>query len=324
MIDYFSRYVEVKCLKEIGAVDVISSLTEVFARLGIPDKLQSDNGPQFSAKEFKAFCEASGIILVYSPPYFPRVNGEVERQMRSIKKAVVVALNTGESWKEALQRYLFSYRTTPHPVTGKTPAFLLLNRELKDKLPPTPFYPLVDLELHDRDRSAKLKGKEEAERRHKPRVSDIAVGDSVLVKRLVKKSKFDSNFDPNPCKVVAVKGPEATVEASSGKRYRRVKNHLHKVDVAASSDENVVDSSVTRDAVTSGASDGSDSEGDVMQAASPVPEVAVSGDESDFLGFQAEEIGMGNEPLVTSTPLPGRHGRKKLLPRKFLDFDMGD
>lgn len=86
IIDYFSRYLEVKILKDISAAKVISALSEVFARLGLPNKMLADNGRQFAAKEFHDYCKANGIVLVHSPPYYPRVNGEIERQMRSIKK----------------------------------------------------------------------------------------------------------------------------------------------------------------------------------------------------------------------------------------------
>ena len=53
MIDYFSRYVEVTKLSTTTSASVISALKSNFARNGIPDLLISDNGPQYSAKEFK-------------------------------------------------------------------------------------------------------------------------------------------------------------------------------------------------------------------------------------------------------------------------------
>lgn len=49
----------------------------------------------------------------------------------------------------------------------------------------------------------KEKGREAAERNWRPRESNIEVGDTVLVKRAVKRSKFDSNFNPTACTVVA-------------------------------------------------------------------------------------------------------------------------
>ena len=41
--------------------DIIVILRRIFALFGLPDQLVSDNGPQFTAREFADFVNANGI-----------------------------------------------------------------------------------------------------------------------------------------------------------------------------------------------------------------------------------------------------------------------
>ena len=47
IVDYFSRYLEIKRLKSTTTQSIVNSLKTIFARHGVPAILQSDNGPQF-------------------------------------------------------------------------------------------------------------------------------------------------------------------------------------------------------------------------------------------------------------------------------------
>ena len=56
VVDYFSRYVEVANLTSTTAQTVINHLKSIFSRHGIPKRLISDNGPQYSSCEFTNFA----------------------------------------------------------------------------------------------------------------------------------------------------------------------------------------------------------------------------------------------------------------------------
>ena len=77
-IDYYSRYTELAKLSITTSAAVIQELKEIFARQGIPEVLVSDNGSQFSSKEFKDFTVTWGITHVTSSPKFPQSIGEAE------------------------------------------------------------------------------------------------------------------------------------------------------------------------------------------------------------------------------------------------------
>ena len=81
VIDAHSKWPEVFKLQigSAGTKQVISSLSQLFARFGIPKQLVTDNSPQFVVKEFSEFCRQQGILHSLTPPYHPQSNGQAER-----------------------------------------------------------------------------------------------------------------------------------------------------------------------------------------------------------------------------------------------------
>ena len=79
VIDYYSRWIESKCLDDTTSQGIVYRLKEIFATHGIPDIVISDNGPQFSAASFRQFTILYGFVHVASSPRYPQSNGEAER-----------------------------------------------------------------------------------------------------------------------------------------------------------------------------------------------------------------------------------------------------
>lgn len=69
VVDYYSRYKEIKVMKTITAKDTISVLKEMFSRLGVPISVTCDNVPQFTSEDFKTFCREFGVRLYHTIPY---------------------------------------------------------------------------------------------------------------------------------------------------------------------------------------------------------------------------------------------------------------
>ena len=86
IIDYGSRYPEVLPLRLTTATRVIEKLMEVFARLGLPSMLVSDNGPQFGATEMEQFLEELGIQHIKASPRYLQANGMAERMHRILRE----------------------------------------------------------------------------------------------------------------------------------------------------------------------------------------------------------------------------------------------
>ena len=119
-------------MRSTTSLAAIEKLRELFSAYGLPEELVSDNGPQFTSSEFAEFLELNGIRHTRSPPYHPSTNGATERMVQVLKKALKSV--SGSSIKHKLAKFLFSYRNTPHTLTGETPAKLFLNRQPRTRL----------------------------------------------------------------------------------------------------------------------------------------------------------------------------------------------
>ena len=104
----------------------IQRLTQLFAQIGIPETIVSDNGTQFSSSEFQEFCQASGIHHIRVSPYHSSSNGLAERAVRIFKQGL--KRDTHGTLSDRIAKLLFTYRNTPHTTTGMTPAELSMGR----------------------------------------------------------------------------------------------------------------------------------------------------------------------------------------------------
>lgn len=233
VIDYFSRYKEIKIMRSITAKDVTSELKEMFSRLGIPASITADNGRQFASEELRVFCSELGIKLFNTIPYWPQQNGEVERQNRDILKRLKISQTQKSDWKNDLLDYLIMYNSTPHRTTGKSPSDLFFNRPFRDKIPSA-----GDLEnrgtndeVRDRDHEMKEKGKCYEDKKRKATKSDLRVGEKVYVKNMNKENKLCPNFNPTPHTVTCTKDGDINVKNYvTGREYRRNVIHLKRIE----------------------------------------------------------------------------------------------
>ena len=222
VVDYYSRYYEVVVMQSTVTSKIIMALKEIFARFGNPYSLKTDNGPQFVSREFEEFLHECGIEHRRSPPLWPQANGEVERQNRSLLKALKVAEVEGKRWTEELPKYLMAYRSTPQVSTGATPAYLMFGREIKSKLPELrPDQSVVNEEIRDRDWGNKLTQKAYVDDKRGAVPSPIIPGDQVLLKNTKSTGKLAPNFEPEPYTVLAKEGSQVTVQSSEGVVYNR-------------------------------------------------------------------------------------------------------
>ena len=125
VVDECSRYPVVRKVTSTAANNVLPVLDEIFAMLGVPTKIKSDNGPPFNGHLFKDFVDSLGITHVRVTPYWPRANGLCERFMRNLGAIMRKANVSNTAWEQELQEFLRAYRATPHSSTHKTPCELM-------------------------------------------------------------------------------------------------------------------------------------------------------------------------------------------------------
>jgi transposase InsO family protein len=56
---------------------------------GVNPRIISDNGPQFIARDFKAFIRICGMSHVKTSPYYPQSNGKIERWHQTLKSGCI-------------------------------------------------------------------------------------------------------------------------------------------------------------------------------------------------------------------------------------------
>ncbi|XP_029176070.1 uncharacterized protein K02A2.6-like [Nylanderia fulva] len=113
-----------------GATVAEGITTRVIYRHGCPAQIHSDNGTQFTSREFKQLLAEFGIEHRTSPVYAPHCN-PVERANRTIK--TMLAQYAGEhhqDWDGHLDALQFAINTARHEATGYTPAYITHGREL--------------------------------------------------------------------------------------------------------------------------------------------------------------------------------------------------
>ena len=180
VVDYYSRWIEVKVLRGQSSEAVIQSLKEIFAVHGIPDLVISDNGPQFANENFKKFTKEYGFVHTTSSPRYPQANGEAERGVRTVKALL--------RKNEDIQLALLSYRSTPLQ-NGMAPCELLMGRRLRTQLPVLPQTLMPRVQTQDLENVKKREDRYRTnqtanyDRRHSSQVlRELQPGDAVWVR----------------------------------------------------------------------------------------------------------------------------------------------
>ena len=236
VVDTYSKFPEIEVVNSTEPKACIPKLDRIFATHGTPAKLKSDNGPPFNAKEFENYVKTPGIDWKPSTPLWPQGNANTESIMRPIGKVMRTSILKNKNWRQELQRFLLSYRSTPHKTTGVASCELLFNLQIRGQLPQ-----LQTKKVVNRHRKAKqnIERKKEENKvyynqKKKAKYSDIHVGDTVLCLQK-KTNKLTPRFSPEMLVVMERSGSKVTAE-SQDKRITRNISHFTKL-VVSDSDE---------------------------------------------------------------------------------------
>ena len=132
-VDYYSSYFEINQLKDKTGNEVIRTLKRHFSTHGIPNKLQSDNGPPYSSREFQQFTTAYDIEHVTSSPHYPQSNGKVENAIKTAKNL----LKKSKASETDFHLALLAWRNTPSEGLESSPAQRMFGRRTRTLIPTT-------------------------------------------------------------------------------------------------------------------------------------------------------------------------------------------
>ncbi|KAM7045488.1 uncharacterized protein WM277_010175 [Molossus nigricans] len=111
-------------------------LKDIIPRFGLPNSIQSDNGPAFISKVTEAVSVSLGIKWKLHAAYHPQSSGKVERANGLIKEHLTkLSLELRQSWPDLLPLALTRLRAAPRGPSHLSPFELLYRRPF---LLPTP------------------------------------------------------------------------------------------------------------------------------------------------------------------------------------------
>lgn len=220
VVDYYSRYFELERMSTTTSSAIINKLKAIFARHGIPEKLVSDNGPQFSAQEFAHFANEWDFRHITSSPTYPQSNGLVEKSVQIAKQL----LKKSKSDNRDPYLGLLEHRNTPLDDLA-APAQLLISRSLHSILPTTNNHlkpNVVDPELA----REKMEQKQATQRHYYNKgtreLKPLANGEEVHIQTKL------GNWKPATVLGQQTTPRSYTVRTKDGSEYRRNRRHLLK------------------------------------------------------------------------------------------------
>lgn len=138
-IDYLTRWPEVIPTKTATASEAANFIyNDIICRYGIPESIQSDNGPQYANEVIENLVAILKLRHQFSTPYYPQANGRAERLIGTLKSMLTKSIQDTDreddgtvNWTPALYSALYVYRSSKHTATGVSPALLIYGQELQ-------------------------------------------------------------------------------------------------------------------------------------------------------------------------------------------------
>lgn len=214
--DHFTKYAIAIPTPNQKAHTVAKALWDHFiVHYGFPERLHSDQGPDFESKTIKELCDIAQIKKVRTTPYHPRGN-PVERFNRTLLQMLGTLSHKDKTrWKDFVKPLVHAYNCTKNDTTGFSPYELMFGRQprlpidLAFGLPPDSSRPShsqyvqkLKSNLEESYRIATSNAAKNAERnkvRFDKRVTEstLNVGDRVLVRsvRLRGKQKLADKWE---------------------------------------------------------------------------------------------------------------------------------
>ena len=213
------------CGNNTTAASTIQQVRQFFVDKGIPVRLRTDGGPQFTSKEFQDFLKRWNVKHMITSPHHPQSNGHAEAAVKALKHLIQKVAPNGNIRCEDFDRGLLEMRNMPNK-TGRSPAQILYGHPLRTCVPahPEAFKPEWQPDTEECDRRA-AQLNEESQARYNKRARPLpvlSIDQSVRIQDPVSK-KWNRTG-----KVVARPRPrQYDVCLSNGRTLKRNRIHLH-------------------------------------------------------------------------------------------------
>jgi cleavage and polyadenylation specificity factor subunit 1 len=130
VIDRTSRWPEAIPMTSITAEACVEAFSLGWvARFGVPEKITTDRGVQFTSKAWADMCGRLGSSHIQASAYHPQGNGIVERFHRQLKEALK-SRECGDRWHEHLPWVLLGLRAAPKERAEVSAAEVVYGKQL--------------------------------------------------------------------------------------------------------------------------------------------------------------------------------------------------
>ena len=140
LIDHFSKFCIGEPIPDKNSQTVATQIVNsFFLKLGTPEKMHSDGGPEFINSIFKEIQEILNVERSVTPAYHPNFNGACERVNQTIQKIIQRhrTLRSKYEWDELLPYAICAYNLSVHTTTNFPPFVLFFGRPfLNPEAPP--------------------------------------------------------------------------------------------------------------------------------------------------------------------------------------------
>jgi hypothetical protein len=210
--DILSKFVVTKAVKDCTAQTAARFIKEdIISKFGTPRCILTDNGTHFTASMMEELFKHIGITHLYSTPYHPQTNGQIERYNATMDAKIAALSNERKTnWDEQLPLVTFNYNSSIHATTKQVPFEMMYGRPAV-----LPFdHQSDELSLvHDPNHSKKLENflssmtehakqniincQRQYKQHYDSNRSDPSydVGQLVLIKTMKPRSKFDTQYE---------------------------------------------------------------------------------------------------------------------------------
>lgn len=133
IIDHFSRYLVMAPLGDQTAETVsVTLVRDWILKFGVPERLLSDQGSNFTSELFQNVCRLLGIKKLQTSPFHPQCNGRVERVHRTIAQIISHYVNCkNNDWDLWVDYAVAAYNASWHRSVRRSPHEVIYGERMR-------------------------------------------------------------------------------------------------------------------------------------------------------------------------------------------------
>ena len=192
--DRLTGWLRVEHVRSFTSSALMPILHIYFCQHGVPEQISVDGGTSLTSYDMKDFFRRWGVEVRQSSAQYPQSNGRAEVAVKTAKR--ILRENVGGNGYVATERVvlaLLQYHNTPLRDGGKSPAQLLMGRQLRSGVPVPGDELRISqhwrghLERREREMARKGEALQDESRKSNRTLSKLSVGQTVRIQDAVTK-----------------------------------------------------------------------------------------------------------------------------------------